>query len=77
MPEDIKQAIASSDFVVVFWSSNAKSSAWVDQEMGIAEAHKKMIIPVVLEQGVVPGGFLNDRKYVDSVGDPEKAMADT
>ena len=75
LPEEIKQAIASSDFVVVFWSSNAKGSAWVDQEIGIAEAHGKMVIPVVLESGVVPGGFLSDRKYVSAIDDPDAALA--
>lgn len=76
LPNDIKKGIQSADVVVVFWSSAARDSAWVDQEMGIAEAHGKTIVPIVLEKGLVPGGFLADRKYLSAVSDPEKTLAE-
>jgi class 3 adenylate cyclase len=76
LTDDIKKNIAASDVFVVFWSSNAKNSNWVTQEVGIAESQKKIIVPIVLEPNFKPTGFISDRKYVSASGDLEKAFVE-
>jgi hypothetical protein len=61
--EKIKGMIQNSDVVIVLWTKNAKNSAFVNQELGCAEALNKLIIPLV-EQGVAPKGLLVGREYI-------------
>jgi hypothetical protein len=61
--EKIKGMIHNSDAVIVLWTKNAKNSAFVNQELGYAEALNKLIIPLV-EQGVAPEGLLAGREYI-------------
>ena len=76
LTEDIKKNIEASDIFVVIWSSSAKSSDWVAQEIGIAESLKKIIVPIVLEPNLKPTGFISDRKYVSAFADLEKAISE-
>lgn len=45
--EKIKQAIEDSDALVVLLTDNSQFSAYVQQEIGFAEASAKLIIPLV------------------------------
>lgn len=74
LPQDIKEHIASSDIFVVIWSTNAKNSDWVTQEIGIAESLGKLIIPFVLDRDLKPGGFISDRKYVTAAENLDAAI---
>lgn len=76
LPEDIKKHIEASDIFVVIWSSSAKSSDWVAQEVGIAESLKKIIVPIVLERDLKPSGFISDRKYVSAFDNLETAISE-
>jgi hypothetical protein len=75
LADDIKVNIELSDVFVVIWSTNAKNSDWVTQEVGIAESRGKIIVPIVLEQDLAPTGFISDRKYVMAYDDLEKGIA--
>jgi hypothetical protein len=61
----VKQQIEQSDALVVFLTANSRSSAYVHQEIGFAEASKKIIIPLVQ-----PGidnclAMLTGREYIE------------
>jgi hypothetical protein len=45
--EKIKQSISAADAVVVLMTSNSVQSAYVQQEIGFAEAQRKLIVPLV------------------------------
>lgn len=76
LPDDIKQNIEASDVFVVLGSSHAKNSDWVAQEIGLAEAQRKIIVPVILERDLKPSGFIADRKYVSAADSLETAVAE-
>jgi hypothetical protein len=61
--EKIKTMIENSDLVIVLWTKNALSSAFVNQELGFAEARQKLIVPIV-EKGAVTHGLLNGREHI-------------
>lgn len=71
----IETAIRACDLFVVLWSRNAASSAWVPQEIGVAHACKKPILPFVLEKGCHPDGFIKDVRYVAAYENPQQAMS--
>ena len=48
LDQAIMQAIEGCDLFLLLWSSNARFSEWVPQEIGVAKAHKKPVIPVML-----------------------------
>src|SRR6266571_1313242 len=54
--EKVKQAIARSDAVVVLLTRSAHRSAYVQQEIGFAEAKGKLVVPLV-EPGVDEEGL--------------------
>lgn len=54
--EKIKSMILRSDLIIVLWTKNAYSSAFLNQELGFAEAHNKLIVPIV-ETGNLRNGF--------------------
>ena len=63
--EKIKQAIRDSDALVVLLTSNSQFSAYVQQEIGFAEASAKRIIPLV--QPGIPEqslAMLKGREYI-------------
>lgn len=72
----IISAIKSCDVFLLLCSKSSKESEWVQQEVGIATAEGKAIIPIFLEPDLQLPGFLNkDIKYLSAHDDPEKAWA--
>lgn len=67
-------AIKQCDLFVLLWSKNSEDSEWVPQEIGIAKAEKKQIIPFVLQSGLKLPGFISDLKYLDVPKHPEGAF---
>jgi len=61
--EKIKAMIENSDLVIVLWTKNALSSAFVNQELGFAEARQKLIVPIV-EKEVTTHGLLNGKEHI-------------
>ncbi len=74
LDENIKKHLLASDMVCVLWSKNAQKSDWVPQEIGIAEAAGKLIVPIVLDKGLQLPGFIKDRKYIPAYDGLEMAM---
>lgn len=62
--EEILRAIRGCDLFVLLWSSDARSSDYVPQEIGIATGCNKTILPVVMEAGVPVPGFISHLKYL-------------
>lgn len=63
--QKIKVAISSSDALVVLLTPQSQSSAYVQQEIGYAEAQAKLIIPLVWSDGQKPTlAMLEGREYV-------------
>jgi hypothetical protein len=60
----ITQHILSSDVFLLFFSESAKHSNYVQQEIGVALGHTKIIIPLLLE-GIKPTGMLANVQYLD------------
>jgi len=74
LPEDLRKNIRDADVFCLLWSHNAKDSDWVSQEIGIATAANKLIIPIVLDRDLPPSGFIQDRKYISAYESFETAM---
>lgn len=74
LSDTISAAIASCDLFVLLWSSNAKASEWVAQEIGKAHSLQKKIFPLVLEDGLGLPGFIHDLKYIPVFRDPQAAI---
>jgi hypothetical protein len=60
----ITQHILSSDIFLLFFSESAKQSNYVQQEIGVALGHTKIIIPLLLD-GTKPTGMLANVQYLD------------
>jgi hypothetical protein len=75
MSEQILHRIRMCDMFIVFWSQNAKESAWVSQEIGAARASGKLVIPVMLERGLSLPGFLAGLKYLKAFGTMKEALS--
>lgn len=60
----ITQHILSSDVFLLFFSESAKHSNYVQQEIGVALGHTKIIIPLLLD-GTKPTGMLANVQYLD------------
>ena len=71
----IVAAIKACDLFLLIWSKDAQASDWVPQEIGIAKAENRNILPVVLQQGLKLPGFIADLKYLDVPKNPEAAFA--
>jgi TIR domain len=67
--------IKECDLFIVLWSMNSCASEWVLQEIGAARSQGKTIIPVMLQQGLKPPGFISDLKFLDVPRNPEAAFA--
>ena len=67
-------AIKECDLFLLLWSSNAKSSEWVPQEVGAARAHKRPVIPVMLHKDIELPGFLKGLKYLPLCKDSKRAL---
>lgn len=74
LPAEIRRAIETCDLFLLVWSTNAQSSEWVPQEIGIATGLKKLIMPVVLHGGLKLPAFLSDLKYLKLYENPGAAM---
>lgn len=61
--EKIKGMILRSDLIIVLWTKNALSSAFLNQELGFAEAQNRLIVPIV-ETGTFTHGLLEGREYI-------------
>ena len=61
---EIERAIRGCDLVILLWSNDARASDYVPQEIGIAKGCNKVILPVVVEDGVKVPGFISDLKYL-------------
>jgi len=70
----ISQAIAGCDLFVLIWSTNAKASEWVSQEIGQAHSLGRTILPLVLTEGLALPGFISDLKYLPVYKDPQQAI---
>ena len=66
LSQTILDAIRTSDLFVLLWSRNSKASEWVPQEIGVARGQDKVILPIVLEQGLQLPAFIGDLKYLDA-----------
>ena len=75
LTEDLRKHLQQADVFCLLWSRNAKESDWVSQEVGIATASKKLIIPIVLDRDLPPSGFIKDTKYISAYENIEIAMA--
>ena len=67
--ETIEEGINCADFVLVVISRSSLRRQWVRKELNAAfakeiKAKKRVILPLLLEGGSVPG-FLADKKYAD------------
>ena len=74
LSEHIINAIKNCNLFILLWSSSARESEWVPQEIGIAKSAEKTILPVVLEQGLTLPGFISNLKYLNVYQDPERAL---
>jgi hypothetical protein len=70
----IQQAITDCDLFILLWSSRSRQSDRIGQEIGMAQAAGKAILPVVLEPGLELPGFLKGMKYVAAHDNPEGAL---
>jgi hypothetical protein len=77
LSERISVAIAACDLFVLLWSSNAKASEWVSQEIGKAHSLNKRILPLVFTEGLKLPGFISDLKYLAVYKNPAAAMKRT
>src|ERR1039457_6205383 len=62
--DEILGAIRGCDLFVLLWSHDARTSDYVPQEIGIAVACNKTILPVVMEDNVPVPGFITNLKYL-------------
>lgn len=74
LSQSIIAAIKQCDLFVLLWSKNSEQSDWVPQEIGIAKAENKRIVPVVLHSRLKLPGFISDLKYLDVPKDPQGAF---
>lgn len=74
LTEDLRKNLRDADVFCLLWSHNAKDSDWVSQEIGIATATNKLVIPVVLDRDLPPSGFIKDRKFISAYESFETAM---
>ena len=70
----ISKAIQECDLFVLLWSSNAKNSDWVSQEIGRADALGKKILPLMLTEGLSLPGFINGLKWLPVFSNPKFAL---
>lgn len=66
----IIQEISNTDLFILFHSENASNSNYVQQEIGIAKANNKTIIPILLDSTKLEG-MLEDINYIN-LSEPDK-----
>lgn len=62
--QTIIQNIKKSDIFIVFYSSSAIKSNYVQQEIGVAKSFNKIIIPIILDSSK-PTGMLDGINYLN------------
>ena len=67
----IIQNIIAADIFLAFYSSSSIQSTYVQQEIGAARSHKKIIIPLLLD-GMKPTGMLAGVHYLDLSDEQKK-----
>ncbi|MFZ1897522.1 toll/interleukin-1 receptor domain-containing protein [Methanoregula sp.] len=70
----ITQNITASDIFLVFYSSSARQSSYVQQEIGVALGQNKIIIPLLLDE-TKPTGMLANVHYLD-FSDEQKRLSE-
>lgn len=70
----ISKGIQECDLFVLLWSSNAKDSDWVSQEIGRAHALGKKILPLMLTEGLALPGFISGLKWLPVFSDPKLSL---
>jgi hypothetical protein len=70
----IADAIRRCDLFLLFYSISAMQSNYVQQEIGLAKANNKLIIPILLD-GTKPNAMLLGVNYVD-LSDPSKVQSE-
>jgi hypothetical protein len=70
----IVEAIGDCDLFVLLWSVHARESEWVPQEIGIAKAADRAIMPVFLQENLELPGFLKGLKYLKLYKNPEEKL---
>jgi len=75
LPAALLRAIKDCDLFLLLWSTDARHSDWVPQEIGVAKGAGKSIMPVVLHSGLTLPGFINDLKYLPLYKNPSGALA--
>lgn len=71
---ELRSAIQQAHMLVLVWSEHARASEWVTQEVGIAMGSGRLVLPVVLNEGLGLPGFLRDIKYVAAWRNPLTAL---
>lgn len=75
LEEKLREAVSNSDAVIVIWTQGGHDSQWVNQEVGMAKALGKIIIPFV-EAGVKVAGVLAGIEYAKlNRDDPRETAA--
>ncbi|NOU41417.1 MAG: toll/interleukin-1 receptor domain-containing protein [Methylotenera sp.] len=74
LTEKISSAIAACDLFILLWSAKAKASDWVPQEIGKAHSLNKIILPLILDEGLELPGFISGLKYLPVYRDPQVSM---
>lgn len=70
----IRDSIANCNLFILLWSSSAKKSEWVTQELAHANANNKIIIPVILEPNLELPVFIKNLKYLEAYTNPQQAF---
>ncbi len=56
--------ITVSDIFLLFFSESAKQSNYVQQEIGVARGHNKVIVPILLDD-TKPTAMISEIRYLD------------
>ncbi len=61
--EKVKEAIKQSDYFIPILTRNSRTSQWVNQEIGFAEAQVKCVILPIVEESIAPKlkGFIHNQ----------------
>ena len=71
--QEIINSIKNSHMFIVFYSNNSTQSNYVQQEIGVAKANSKLIIPVLLDR-TKPTGMLLDINYLNLSNEKEYSL---
>jgi hypothetical protein len=66
--------IVAADIFLAFYSAASAQSSYVQQEIGAARAHNKIIVPLLLD-GTKPTGMLEGVHYLD-ISDEQKQLSE-